>query len=861
MGATYAYYRFFDDKWIFETFNWPILGSVAYLDILFIPVLYPFLIVLIFHFKEWKSPQIHDFFIEDISISNGGKDVLNRLPLAKDLAKKIGQQRFEKSFSVGIIGSWGSGKSSFFELLKEELDFFNQNSLFVDFNSFYNHRSEDIIKEFFTTISLSVKPYNGRLSSQIEDYRDNILSLIQEHGLSGINRLFALFKNNRAESIQNQYLRINKAIKTLGKKIIVFIDDVDRLRAKEIIQVLKIIRNTADFPNTVYFVAFDKEYVIEALEKHAEYRSESFIEKYFQYELILPPIHKNILRQKFLELIEGHLDKKNLKDIGDSITPGAFMFPSIFDNDIHTLRDVIRLANTFIFEYEKVNGEVDINDLVNLLILKNKFISAYEILASNPFHYLEVIASDGYENSDEVLKLKLVQNTDASKDADNRILLIHLEQKGLYEGKIDSLKELLGALFPMNNQGNIPHLSIRIRRNLDKYFKLGELSGDISNNEFNDCLESGFDRFKESLNKWMENGQEALVISRIRSKARDRNNLTKPQYWNLFDALFYIGLNTIQANVRNYVFDALEKIVWFDGLIRKGLIAEQSEVGKQALQLIEKGSETNSDFDFSSWFIYKLIKHNRNENDIYWGVPLQAYQDRQEIYFMNFIGRLKKAEWHLYYLYYRCNEIGIEQSINERFKQFLKSQDYKQFLSDMIDRDTSDEIYDIGNIVERIFGSYPNFGTFLETLEDSPELKEFKIFYKLFSFTGFSRKVYFQFKAIKHRHDPSEVRIHQRMERQLFLKVKNAIVSRVVSDFEAISEKLKPVILTPYSNSYFVLENWERLEMNEFKEKVVLLLSGVIDDAEINMPNTFKPGQAIVTKNKEKLVEVFWYQD
>lgn len=48
-------------------------------------------------------------------------------------------------------------------------------------------------------------------------------------------------------------------------KIVVFIDDLDRLDKEEIRMVMKLVRSVADFPNIIYVLCFDNEIVEHAL--------------------------------------------------------------------------------------------------------------------------------------------------------------------------------------------------------------------------------------------------------------------------------------------------------------------------------------------------------------------------------------------------------------------------------------------------------------------------------------------------------------------------------------------------------------------------------------------------------------------
>ena len=53
----------------------------------------------------------------------------------------------------------------------------------------------------------------------------------------------------------------------LGKRLIVFVDDFDRLTDVEIIEVLKLIDKNAAFRNTIFITAYDERAVSNALRK------------------------------------------------------------------------------------------------------------------------------------------------------------------------------------------------------------------------------------------------------------------------------------------------------------------------------------------------------------------------------------------------------------------------------------------------------------------------------------------------------------------------------------------------------------------------------------------------------------------
>src|SRR5690606_20882109 len=63
----------------------------------------------------------YDGFFCDESIGAKGKDELGYKSYADRLAKKIMATQSENSFAIGLNGNWGSGKTSFMDLLKRSL--------------------------------------------------------------------------------------------------------------------------------------------------------------------------------------------------------------------------------------------------------------------------------------------------------------------------------------------------------------------------------------------------------------------------------------------------------------------------------------------------------------------------------------------------------------------------------------------------------------------------------------------------------------------------------------------------------------------------------------------------------------------
>ena len=101
--------------------------------------------------------------------------------------------------------------------------------------------------------------------------------------------------------------KIENGLKQLDRPIVVTIDDIDRLAADEMFEVLRLIRNTAAFPNLIFIVCYDKDYVVRQIQNKGITDSELYLEKIFPLELSLPKTEEVSLVDTFrYSLIHMH---------------------------------------------------------------------------------------------------------------------------------------------------------------------------------------------------------------------------------------------------------------------------------------------------------------------------------------------------------------------------------------------------------------------------------------------------------------------------------------------------------------------------------------------------------------------------
>src|SRR5947207_12461764 len=113
----------------------------------------------------------------DNPIPNKEKDLLHRYPLAKSIAGMINNFKDNDSLVIGVEGEWGSGKTSFINLILEDLR--TTNALLITFNPWNFSDQNELIKDFFDSIIDALKEADGQggetKANKIKGYASKLL--------------------------------------------------------------------------------------------------------------------------------------------------------------------------------------------------------------------------------------------------------------------------------------------------------------------------------------------------------------------------------------------------------------------------------------------------------------------------------------------------------------------------------------------------------------------------------------------------------------------------------------------------------------------------------------------------------------
>lgn len=614
----WCYYRFIEHVWAFEPFTF--WSGLKYVDaiaaflignllvwICFYKGYVSHLLINIASFFERKTSLLKDLwskclknkkrdnepkgFCFDSPISKSDEDLLNRKELAIDVCKRI-QNTANKdvSFAIGVTSEWGNGKTSFLNLIERNFD--KNRRVIVHYNPWLNSDRKSATLSFFDEMSSALKAYDSSLSNDLLRYAKMLIdSSVGKYA----NLLNACLSLDGIPTLRERFEEINDAIKRTRLQIIVFIDDLDRLYDSEILEVLSLIRNSANFSNTIFIVAYDRNYLVAALKKVNEYHPQAYLEKIFQLELPLPLFERNVVSKLLFDKISPYLQDEDR----DELNIILYKSDLFYINGIKTIRDLNRLVNSFLVSYDSLKGEIILSDLLNVELLRIKYPVIYAFLADNRNKFL------GSVSDSNIPFLKLHQNPEESKTSLEYYLENHFNEPGLEKTKIQDAMSYVVRIFrskqmyvkdrPIEEFKSICH-PIGINR----YFHYRLLNSDISVVEFDRYRVLSDERFQFQLKKWIEERKNgiSLVFENINTFASAKD------YEKIIRAIFYCASLTYDSNEFNFR-DILIRKINFDFV--KSFY--QGYFGKSNFQnlIINIFKDQPSPYTFSSVFIGSLL--------------------------------------------------------------------------------------------------------------------------------------------------------------------------------------------------------------------------------------------------------------
>ena len=306
--------------------------------------------------------------VGDNPIREPSEDRLGRAPLAASIAEQILHADAREGLVVGVLGHWGSGKTSFVNLVRHYLT--SKSVPVLNFNPWLFSGSEHLVESFFSELTAHVRIGLGldRIGKMLDEYGDH-LSAVPLVGpwparAKLLLRVTGFWQKPKKSQIEVTRDKIGKALKSQEQPIVVILDDLDRLTAGEVRDVFRLVRLTASFPNIVYVLAFDRHQVEGALSE-GDQAGRAYLEKIVQLVFDLPEIPDEVMRDELTAAIG-----ESLPYIDDLEPFDQYRWSSVLTHIIlplmRTVRDVRRYCASIRGTVTDFAGAICLQDLLAL---------------------------------------------------------------------------------------------------------------------------------------------------------------------------------------------------------------------------------------------------------------------------------------------------------------------------------------------------------------------------------------------------------------------------------------------------------------------------------------------------------------
>lgn len=402
-----------------------------------------------------------EYMYTDRPIERCSDDVFGRADFARMIGDILISTRPGESLCIGLMGPWGSGKTSVIKMTEEYLNLEERkpNISICWFSPWNFSTTEQLISQFFLQlaeffnadeakkekIGKAIKKYANVLDTSVLSTVislaapvGNLISSLMKKGIEEAGKFFenSAFQN---KSVQKQKDDLEKLLRECEEKIVIVIDDIDRLTDDQIRCVFQLVTTICRFPNISYLLAFDRAVVSKALDKIQESRGEEFLEKVIQVPLSVPGIRK----EKLFSIMAYHLNE--LTGIyaikAEDEEKWSQLYEFCVSRLIKTYREILRLSNSLRSKLPLLSKDVDFEDLVIITLIEQHEPQLYEWIRQ----HREILTGQlSYENIRDL--------GDSEQDKQNRKKR-YQEEIGqiIFHGKEYSVNcaiETLSILFP-----------------------------------------------------------------------------------------------------------------------------------------------------------------------------------------------------------------------------------------------------------------------------------------------------------------------------------------------------------------------------------------------------------------------------
>lgn len=323
-------------------------------------------------------------------------------------------RRVSQAFGLvlAVEGPWGSGKTSTLammeSLLAAEPD--DEQPVVVHFNPWLIGDREALLKQFLDSIAAAVElkdraKEGSKVAKELKAYSKvfDLIKLIPgaepwasivKMVVSSAGGTVEAISEYKAPDLERQRENVRRELAAFERRIVVFVDDIDRLFPLEVFEMIRIIKAVGDLPNVGYVLAWDPSYVTKALKSVDVPKSSSYLDKIVQIRMALPAMSYSVRRrmiQEGLDSLDTDAHEDHFPRVQERVS--SLYFAGMRDLLVQP-RDVNRVFNAVALMEPALRGEIVLSDIIGLALLMVKAPAVFELLQSHPRWFVGLLPGE-----------------------------------------------------------------------------------------------------------------------------------------------------------------------------------------------------------------------------------------------------------------------------------------------------------------------------------------------------------------------------------------------------------------------------------------------------------------------------------
>lgn len=366
----------------------------------------------------------------DDPIHSWREDTLGRASLVDSISIKL---MIAKSPVIALFGEFGSGKTSILNLLREHL---REKAIVVSFSTWLPGSQETLTSYLLGDIASECQKHYvvPGLSKSARRLASALAQTVPF--LKGYSELFPA--GTQKDDIES----MNTALAQLPERVVVLLDELDRMEKEELLTLLKVVRGVSSLRNLSFVCAADRATIVKTVKQEMNDTSNLYFEKFFPVSVQVPKVDAEALRRAGVERLTAAFKRRDWFESEPQVEQFRKEIDELWSERIapfcRNLRAIGLLSNDVSAAAAQLWREVHPVDLTLIELLHRFKPSIYEIVASNSVTLTggESWFKGGAYHSDKetaALKERLLADIQGATEGDEQL---------------EQVKSILSELFP-----------------------------------------------------------------------------------------------------------------------------------------------------------------------------------------------------------------------------------------------------------------------------------------------------------------------------------------------------------------------------------------------------------------------------